>query len=323
MGTVVALTGQVGGAKLADGLYKLRGADLAVIVNTGDDFEHLGLAFSPDIDTVLYALAGIASREAGWQPAGETQSLYGMLTALGGPDRPMLGDKSLAACLLRAEGRRDDRSLTDLTLQFCRNLGIAARVLPMSDDQVRTYVDTADGAIAFPEYFNALACEPQVKGFQYVGAEDARVSDAVLDALHANDLEAVVIGPANPYHSIRPILEIGGMRQLLRKRGAPVVAVTPIVGAKALTGSAGKMMRELGHEVSARSAAMEYYKLIDGFVIDAIDADQADGILASGIEVLIAQTVMRTAEDRVALAQTVLDFARAIREHKLREGESA
>jgi len=323
LGTVVALAGQVGGAKLADGLYRLRGADLAVIVNTGDDFEHLGLAFSPDVDTMLYTLAGIANADAGWEPAGETQALYGMLTALGGPDRPMLGDKSLAAALLRAEGRRDDRSLTDLTLQFCRNLGISARVLPMSNDQVRTYVDTAEGAVTFPEYFNELACEPAVKGFQYVGVEDARVSDEVLDALHANDLEAVVIGPANPFHSIRPILEIGGMRQLLRKRGAPVVAVTPIVGQKALKGSAGKMMRELGREVTARSAAMEYYKLIDGFVIDAVDEDQADGILASGIEVLMAQTVMRTVEDRTALAQTVLDFARAIGEHKAREGENA
>jgi len=321
LGTVVTLAGQVGAAKLADGLYRLRGADLAVICNTGDDFEHLGLAFSPDIDTMLYALAGMANPEAGWQPAGETKSLYGMLTALGGPDRPVLGDKSLAAALLRADARRDDRSLTALTLQFARNLGISARVLPMSDDQVRTWVETSDGDVAFPEYFNALACEPAVKGFRYAGAEDARVSDEVLDALHANDLEAVIIGPANPFHSIRPILEIGGMKQLLRKRGAPVVAVTPIVGAKALSGTAGKMMRELGREVSPRAAAMEYYKLIDGFVIDAVDEAQADGILASGIEVLIARTVMRTPEDRVALAQTVLDFAHAIRVHKAREAD--
>jgi LPPG:FO 2-phospho-L-lactate transferase len=319
LGTVVILAGQVGAAKLAEGLYRLRGADLTVVCNTGDDFEHLGLAFSPDIDTVLYALAGLANPQAGWQPTGETQSLYGMLTALGGPDRPVLGDKSLAAALLRADGRRDDRSLSDLTLQFAHNLGISARVLPMSDDPVRTWVETPDGAVTFPEYYGPLACEPAVKGFRYAGAEDARVPDAVLDALHANDLEAVVIGPANPFHSIRPILEIGGMKQLLRKRGAPVVAVTPIVGTKALSGTAGKMMRELGREVSPRSVAMEYYKLIDGFVIDAVDEAQADGILASGIEVLIAQTVMRTPEDRVALAQTVLDFAQAIRARKERE----
>lgn len=319
MGTVVALSGQVGGAKLADGLYRLRGRDLAVVVNTGDDFEHLGLSFSPDLDTVLYALADVASATSGWEPAGETRALHAMLKSLGGPDRPILGDKSLAAPLLRADGLRADRTLTEITLEFCRQLGIEARVLPMSDDPVRTLVLTANGAVPFPEYFNELACEPTVLGFQYAGAEDARPSDEVLDALHSNDLEAVVLGPCNPFHSIRPILEVSGMRQLLRKRGAPVVAVTPIVGGKALSGSAGKMMRELGREVSARSVAMEYYKLVDGFVIDAVDEDQADGILACGMEVLVAPTVMRNLEDRVRLAQTVLDFARAIRARKLQE----
>jgi len=319
LGTVVALSGQVGGAKLADGLYRLRGRDLTVLVNTGDDHEHLGLAFSPDLDTVLYALAGIASQSSGWEPAGETRALYAMLKSLGGPDRPILGDKSLAAPLLRAHGLRQDRGLTEITLEFCRQLGIEARVLPMSDDPVHTHVLTADGAVPFPEYFNELACDPPVLGFEYAGAEDARISDAVLDALHSNDLEAVVIGPCNPFHSIRPILEVNGLRQLLRKRGAPVIAVTPIVGGKALTGSAGKMMRELGREVSARSVAMEYYKLVDGFVIDGADEEQADGILACGMEVVVGQTVMRNFEDRVRLAQTVLDFARAIRERRLQE----
>ena len=319
MGTVVALSGQVGGAKLADGLYRLRGRDLTVVVNTGDDFEHLGLSFSPDLDTVLYALAGVASPSSGWEPEGETRALYAMLRSLGGPDRPILGDKSLAAPLLRTDGLREDRSLTEITLEFCRQLGIEARVLPMSDDPVRTHVLTANGAVPFPEYFNELACDPPALGFQYAGAEDARLSDEVLDALHSNDLEAVVLGPCNPFHSIRPILEVNGMRQLLRKRGAPVVAVTPIVGAKALTGTAGKMMQELGREVTARSVAMEYYKLIDGFVIDVADEEQADGILACGLEVLVAPTVMRELEDRVRLAQTVLDFARAIRARRLQE----
>ena len=319
MGTVVALSGQVGGAKLADGLYRLRGRDLVVLVNTGDDFEHLGLSFSPDIDTVLYALADIANPASGWEPAGESRALYAMLRSLGGPDRPILGDKSLAAPLLRADGLREDRGLTEITLEFCRQLGIEARVLPMSDDPVRTHVLTANGAVPFPEYFTELACAPPALGFQYAGAEDARLSDEVLDALHSNDLEAVVLGPCNPFHSIRPILEVNGMRQLLRKRGAPVIAVTPIVGGKALSGSAGKMMRELGREVTARSVAMEYYKLIDGFVIDVADEDQADGILACGMEVQIAPTVMRNLEDRVRLARTVLDFARAIRERKLLE----
>ena len=319
MGTVVALAGQVGGAKLADGLYRLRGKDLAVVVNTGDDYEHLGLAFSPDIDSVLYALAGIASPAAGWEPAGESWAAQEMIKTLGGPDRPRLGDKSLAAPLLRADGLRGERTLTQITRSFCAQLGIRARVLPMSDDPVRTHVLTESGAVPFPEYFMQLGCEPPVTGFQYAGADQARVSDEVLDALHAPDLEAVVICPANPFHSIRPILEVGGMAQLLRKRGAPVVAVTPIVGGKALKGTAGKMMRELGREVSARSVALEYRKLIDGFVIDAEDEPHADGILASGIEVLVANTVMRTGEDRVELARRVLDFARAIRAGRERE----
>jgi LPPG:FO 2-phospho-L-lactate transferase len=191
----------------------------------------------------------------------------------------------------------------------------------MSDEPVRTHVLTEDGAVTFHEYFTQLACEPAVRGFQYAGADAARIPQQVATALDAPDLEAVVICPANPYHSIRPILEVPGMRELLRQRGAPVIAVTPIVGGKALKGSAGKMMRELGHEVSARRVALEYLRLIDGFVIDAEDEAHADGIVASGIEVHLAQTVMRTVEDRVALARNVLDFAQAIRDKKAREAE--
>lgn len=313
MGTVVALAGQVGGAKLADGLHRLRGKDLAVVVNTGDDYEHLGLPFSPDIDTMLLTLAGLASPTAGWEPAAESHTVFGMVKALGGPDRVPFGDKSLATPLLRAEALRRGRSLTDITLGFCRQLGIEARVLPMSDDPVRTHVLTDDGAIAFHDYFAQLGCEPILRGFEYAGAGEARIPEEVVSALYAPDLEAIVICPCNPYHSIRPILEVDGMRALLRSRGVPIVAVTPIVGGKALKGSAGKMMRELGREVSARGVAMEYHKLIDGFVIDAEDEALADGILASGIEVMMAHTVMSTVVERVALARTVLNFARAIR----------
>ncbi|HYG54863.1 MAG TPA: 2-phospho-L-lactate transferase CofD family protein [Burkholderiales bacterium] len=319
MGTVVALAGQVGGAKLADGLYRLRGKDLAVVVNTGDDYDHLGLRFSPDLDTVLYTLAGMASPSAGWEPEGETRAIHGMLKALGGPERPLLGDKSLAAPLLRSEGLALDRSLTDITVDFCRSLGIGARVLPMSDDPVRTHVLTDEGAIPFPEFFTELGCEPTVRGFQYAGADQARVSDAVLDALHAPDLEAVVICPANPYHVIRPILEISGMRELLRKRGAPIVAVTPIVGGKALRGSAGKMMRDLGREPSPRAVAGEYLRLIDGFVIDREDVAYGESVRSLGIEVLAANTIMRAMEDRTALARAVLDFARTLREARAAE----
>ena len=321
MGTVVVLAAQVGGAKLADGLYRLRGMDLAVVVNTGDDYRHLGLAFSPDLDTTLFTLAGIASATAGWEPEGETRALQGMLKQLGGPDRPLLGDKSLAAPLLRAEGLANERRLTEITLDFCRRLGIEALVLPMSDDPVRTNVLTDDGAMTFQQYYNELGCDPAVRGLQYAGAAEARISDEVLDALHAEDLEAVVIGPANPYHGIRPILELNGMRELLRRRGAPVVAVTPVVGGKALQGSAGKMMRELGREPTALGAATEYRSLADGFVIDREDLAFAEGVRSLGMRVLAVHTVMRTIDDRVALARSVLEFARSIREARALEVE--
>ncbi len=319
MGTVVALAAQVGGAKLADGLYRLRGRDLSVIVNTGDDYEHLGLSFAPDLDTVLYALAGVASVSAGWEPEGESRVLHGMLKALGGPDRPPIGDKSLAAPILRTEWLKNDRRLTQITLEFCRRLGVLARILPMSDDPVRTNVVTDEGVVTFHEYFNQLACEPAVRGFEYAGAADARISDEVLDALHAASLEAVIVCPSNPYHAIRPILEVQGMRELLRKRGAPIVAVSPIVGGKAIKGSAGKMMRELGREPSALAAAGEYLRIIDGFVIDGEDAGLAAGVRSLGLEVLVAKTVMRTDEDRLSLARAVLDFARSIRQTKALE----
>jgi len=322
MGTIVALAAQVGGAKLADGLYRLRGRDLAVIVNTGDDYEHLGLSFAPDLDTVLYALAGIASVGAAWEPEGESRVVHGMLKALGGPDRPPIGDKSLAAPILRTEWLKNDRSLTQITLEFCRRLGVQARILPMSDDAVRTNVITDEGAVTFHEYFTQLACEPAVRGFQYAGAADARISDEVLDALHAASLEAVIICPSNPYHAIRPILEVNGMKELLRKRGAPIVAVSPIVGGKAIKGSAGKMMRELGREPSALAAAGEYLRIIDGFVIDREDADLAESVRSLGLKVLVAQTVMRTDENRLSLARAALDFACSIRETKALETES-
>ena len=318
MGTVVALTGQVGGAKLVDGLYHLRGKDLAAIVNTGDDYEHLTLRFSPDIDTTLYMLSGMGSATAPWEPANESHALYGTLKQFGGPQVPV-GDRSLAAPLLRSAWLAEDRRLTAITLDFCRHLGIGARVLPMSDDLVRTYVLTADGEVAFQEYFTTLGCEPAVSGFKYAGAEDAMLTQEVSDALDSENLEAVVICPANPYHTIHPILAIPNMRELLRKRGAPVIAVTPIVGGKALKGSAGKIMRELGHEVSARRVALEYLKLIDGFVMDSEDAAGAADVRASGIEVLVANTVMRTQEDRAALARAVLAFAQTIRERRLQE----
>ncbi|MEK7435691.1 MAG: 2-phospho-L-lactate transferase [Pseudomonadota bacterium] len=319
MGTVVALSGQVGGAKLADGLRRLRGSNLAVIVNTGDDHEVFGLAFSPDIDTMLYTLGGIAAQAAGWEPAGETYVLHEMLQRLGSEHRVRVGDRSFALPLLRTEGLREQVTLSQVTLGFCKTLGIDARVLPMSNDPVRTVVVTDDGHVSYHEYLTELECEPVVKGFLYAGADEARIPDEVLEALYAPDLEAIVLCPANPYHTIQPILAVQGMRQLLRESGAPVIAVSPIVGDRALKGAAGKMMQELGHEVSARRAALEYYQLIDGCVIDSADEAAAEGIRACGIDVAVAPTIMRSEDDRIALAQVVLDLAQSVRARKQAE----
>jgi LPPG:FO 2-phospho-L-lactate transferase len=316
MGTVVALGGQIGGAKLAEGLYRLRGAKLVVIVNTGDDYEYLGLPVSPDVDTMLYALAGIADPAKGWEPAGETYACHGMLTRLGGPVEVPLGDRALALQLLRAEALHAERSPTAIALELAQRLGIEARVLPMSDDPVRTIVHTEAGAVSFPDYFIDLKCEPAVRSFQYGGADAARLSDAALDALHAADLEAVVLLPCNPYHTLLPILAVPGMREALRRRGAPVIAVSPIIGGRALQGSAAKIMEELGREVSARAIAMEFRGLIDGIVIDTADEALAEGVRASGFEVLAVPTFMRNAEDRLVLARAVLEFARDVRTNR-------
>ena len=312
MGSVVALAGQIGGAKLADGLYRLLGNRLTVIVNSGDDYDMLGLPMAPDLDTMLYTLAGLADTQRGWEPRGESFACFDMLKQLGGPDRSPIGDRGLALPLLRAEALRSARRPSEISLEFCRNLGITARVLPMSDDPVHTQILTDAGELSYQEYFEDLQCEPAVRGFFYAGAADARLSDEVLEALYAPDLEAIVLCPANPYHTIRPILEVQGMRELLRSRGVPVVAVTPIVGGHALKGSAAKMMTELGHELSARSVALEYYRLIDGFVIDSEDGLLAEGIGASGFEVLVTRTYMRDVDDRLALARDVLSFTASI-----------
>lgn len=316
MGTVVALGGQVGGAKLAEGLQRLRGRNLAYVVNTGDDFDYLGLQVSPDVDTALYALAGIADPAKGWEPAGESFAVHAMLMRLRGPQQIPLGDRALALQLLRAEALRSERTPTAVALELCQRLGIEARVLPMCDDPVRTMLHTDAGALSFQDYFVDLKCEPAVRGFQYAGADQARLSDEVLEALHARDLEAVVLCPCNPYHTLQPILAVPGLREALRRGGAPVIAVSPIIGGRALQGSAAKMMRELGREVSARAVAMEYRGLIDGIVIDSADEALAEGIQASGFEVLAVPTYMRGAEDRLKLAREVLEFARAVRLRK-------
>lgn len=302
---VVALAGGVGGARLAHGLASVRPAvRLTVVVNTGDDFEHMGLTICPDLDTVLYTLAGLANARTGWGRAGESWNFLEALAALGGPTWFRLGDRDLAMHAERTRRLQAGQPLSAAVDELRRALGVAATVLPMSDDPVRTVVETAEGPLPFQEYFVARACEPQVRGFRFEGAAAARPAPGVLEALSAADL--VVLCPSNPWVSLDPILAVPGLRQAAAAR--PAVGVSPIVGGRALKGPAAKMAAELGLPPSARTVAEHYRGLLRGFVVDEQDAALAPEVRALGIEVLVAQTVMRGAGGRRRLAEQVLDF---------------
>jgi LPPG:FO 2-phospho-L-lactate transferase len=305
-GNVVALAGGVGGAKLADGLARLVGERLTVIVNTGDDFTHLGLHISPDLDTVMYTLAGIANAQTGWGIAGETWNFLGQVERLGGPAWFRLGDHDLATHILRTERLDAGETITAVTVSLCRALGITATLLPMSDDPVRTIICSDDGELPFQDYFVRLACAVPVRRIRYDGAPAARLNP---DLAKFADVSAVIICPSNPYLSVDPILAVPGMRAFLRAQGCPIVAVSPIVGGAAIKGPAAKIMAELGAPVSAVGIARHYAGLLDGLVIDTADAGLVPEIAAEGMAVKVAQTVMSSIEDRVALARSGLAFA--------------
>jgi LPPG:FO 2-phospho-L-lactate transferase len=310
---IVALAGGVGGAKLADGLMALLGGAVTVIVNTADDFEHLGLPISPDLDTVMYTLGGIANPETGWGVAGETWSFLDQIVRLGGPSWFRLGDRDLATHVLRGAGLRAGQRLTDVTAELCRRLGVAARVLPMSDDAVRTVVHTAEGDLAFQDYFVGRHCAIAVTGFAFVGIETARPSAEVAAALRAPDLEAIILCPSNPFVSIDPILSVPGMRPLIAGAGVPVVAVSPIIGGAAVKGPAAKMMRELKLDPSATTVAAHYRGLVTGFVMDSADAAMAPAVEAQGMTVKRTGILMRDRSDRRRLAEECVAFARSLR----------
>ena len=320
---ILALAGGVGGAKLAAGLQSAldRPEDLLTVVNTGDDFEHLGLTICPDLDTVMYTLSGRANPETGWGLAGESWNFLEALGALGGEDWFRLGDRDLATHVERTRRLRAEETLSRVTSDLCGRLGVPSRVAPMSDDPVRTVVETPDRDLPFQEYFVRRRCEPAVRGFRFEGAAAARMSAALEAALTDPTLEAVVICPSNPYLSIDPILAVPGVRAALAGSAAPVVAVSPIVGGRAIKGPAAKIMEELGVEVSAAAVAARYRDLLDGFVLDETDRALAAAIESEGaasarapLQVTVEQTVMRTGEDRTRLAAQVLGFARLLHE---------
>ena len=305
--SVVALSGGVGGAKLALGLSRVMPAeDLTVICNTGDDFEHLGLCISPDIDTVMYTLAGLANPELGWGRHDETWSFKETLGVLGGETWFRLGDRDLAVHVERTHRLRAGETLTAITADLCQRLGVASRVLPMSDDAVRTRVRTDEGWIEFQEYFVRRRCEPVVHELAFHGATTSQAQPGFLAALADPRLTAVVICPSNPFISIEPILAVPGVRAALADCTAPVVAVSPLIGGRAVKGPTAKMMAELGLTPSASGVAARYEGLIDGYVVDYADLDQVARI---GAKVTLAQTLMTTLADREALARTVLQTA--------------
>lgn len=306
---IVALAGGVGGAKLVDGLAQVLGDALTVIVNTGDDFEHLGLHISPDLDTVMYTLAGLANPVQGWGLAGETWAFMDQVARLGGPNWFRLGDRDLATHAIRTSRLKAGATLTDVTTDLCRSLGIAARVLPMSDDAMRTTVHSADQALAFQDYFVRLRCEVPVTGLSYDGAAAARLNREIDGMRGADAPSAVIICPSNPYLSIDPILSVPGMRAWLTDLQVPVIAVSPIVGGAAVKGPAAKIMQELGVPASATAVAEHYRGLISGFVIDDVDGPLAADIASTGAAVKVTATVMRSAQDRASLAQDCLSFA--------------
>jgi LPPG:FO 2-phospho-L-lactate transferase len=307
---VVALSGGIGGAKLALGLYRTLPADsLMVVCNTGDDFEHLGLRISPDLDTVMYTLAGIANPETGWGRASETWTFMAALAQLGGETWFRLGDRDLATHVERTRRLAAGESLSEIAADLGRRLGVRARLVPMCDEPVRTVVDTEEGVLPFQRYFVERRCGPKVRGFAFEGAATARPTPALLEALDGDDLEAVVICPSNPFISIDPILAVPGMRAAIAACGAPVVAVSPIIGGRAVKGPTAKMMAELGIPTSAGAVAQHYGELLAGFVLDTVDRSEAESI---AVPCLVTRTLMASDDDKRALAAEVLAFARRL-----------
>ena len=309
---ILALCGGVGGAKLALGLsHIVAGDDLTIVVNTADDFDFLGLRICPDIDTVSYTLAGIVNPETGWGRAEESGQFMAALSELGGEQWFFLGDKDLALHVERTRRLAAGQSLDVITDDVARQYGIAARILPMSNDPVATQVETADGVLAFQHYFVRERCEPKVTGFHFAGIDSAQPHPELIAALQDENLAAVVICPSNPFVSVDPIVALPGVRQALRDTAAPVVAISPIVGGAAVKGPTAKMMEELGLQVTPSTVASHYADFLDGFILDQRDKADLDTIAQQVAQVKVAQTLMLTLDDKIALAEQTLAFAQS------------
>ena len=309
----LAITGGIGGAKLALGLTHILSTDqLAFVVNTADDFQHYGLHICPDIDTLLYTLSGLANTEFGWGRGQESWHCMEVLKQL--QDEPwfQLGDYDLGIHLYRTKLHQSGERLTCITKLIFERFNVPYSVFPMCDEPVSTIVKTTNGELAFQHYFVRDACEPKVLGFYFNKIQSAKPVPELYSWIHEKKPAGIIICPSNPFVSVDPILKIPGMRDLLRLHNQKVVAIAPIIGGQAVIGPLAKMMEELGRPVAPLSIAEHYGDLIDGIVIDEQDASQQAKIQSLGIEVVVAQTMMRTLQDRIDLAQTTLNFMRAI-----------
>lgn len=309
---IVTLAGGVGGAKMAQGLARIVDpGELTVIVNTADDFDLHGLKISPDLDTVLYTLAGLANPVTGWGIAGDTRVALDAMTRLGEEPWFIIGDQDLATHVLRTARLRAGSTLSTVTKEFALSLGVSTSVLPVTDNNVATFVTTPDGTFTFQDYFVRRQQRDDVLGIRVAGIERATPGPGVLEAIAA--AEVIVLAPSNPVVSIAPILEVPGVRSAVERSRAIKVAVSPIIGGKALKGPADRMLTTLGHESSALGVARIYAGLVDGLVIDRIDADQAAAIEALGLAVSVLQSIMGDADDRARFAREVLAFASELR----------
>lgn len=310
-GHVLALSGGVGGAKLASGLAAvLRPEDLTIVVNTGDDFEHLGLTVCPDIDSVAYAMAGLNDADRGWGVAGESWQAMAMLRDLGEADWFNLGDRDLGMHIARSWRLRAGETLSQVTARLTRQLGIAHAIVPMSDMPVRTKILTDRGTLDFQDYFVREQCRPVAQAIRFEGAATALPSPMFAAALSRSDLAAVIVCPSNPYLSVDPILALSDVRCTIAGLTVPVIVVSPLVGGQALKGPLGKLLVEMGGGASNRAIAAHYEGSATHFVIDKSDAEDAEGLRALGASVTIAETVMRDADDRKRLARAALSAAR-------------
>ena len=310
---ILALSGGVGGAKLCLGLDRISSQpSLTIIANTGDDFKHLGLYISPDIDTLIYTLSGINNLTTGWGRNDETWNTHSMLEKFGIENWFQLGDKDLALHLYKNEQMTMGLSLTEITQTIAQQFGLRSRILPMTDEMVQTMIDSNMGLLSFQEYFVKNRSKPTIKNISFAGSKEAKTSPELQQVMQGTDFDVIVICPSNPYLSIDPILSIDEIKTFIQSSTQPVIAVSPIVKGAAIKGPTAKIMEEFNIPTSVTSIAEHYHSLIDGLVIDNKDDTQAIQIESMGIQVKVTNTIMKNDQDKIQLAQDVVAFAESI-----------